>query len=345
MINYKKGDMFSEDVEALVNSVNCVGVMGRGIALQFKNLFPDNFRAYEHACKRDEVQPGQMFVFETRQLTGPRYVINFPTKRHWRGRSRMEDIQSGLSALAQEIRERDIRSIALPPLGTGLGGLEWTKVRLLIQAELGELQDLRVVVFEPGGMPSDRRSNRSTKVPTMTKGKAALVELMDRYLQSLLDPFLTLLELHKLMYFMEKAGEPLKLNFKKAYYGPYSEKLGHVLRPLEGHLISGYEDGGDMPWKRIELVPGAVKDAEAFLNRHPRTRQRLTRVSELVEGFESSFGLELLATVHWVALNHDGATDDEVIAETHAWSFHKWRFSEDQILLALRVLREKGWLN
>src|SRR5436309_6459563 len=102
MIEYKKGDILREDVEALVNTVNCVGIMGRGIALQFKNAFPENFKAYEAACAREEVRPGHMFVFETGYLTNPRYIVNFPTKRHWRGNSRIEDIEAGLKALVQE---------------------------------------------------------------------------------------------------------------------------------------------------------------------------------------------------------------------------------------------------
>ena len=151
MIEYKTGDILTEDVTALVNSVNCVGIMGRGIALQFRNVFPDNFDAYAEACKRDELQPGRLFVFETGQLTNPRYIINFPTKRHWRGKSRVEDIEAGLYSLVQEIKKRNIRSIALPPLGSGLGGLEWSNVRPRIEAAFEELSDLRIVVFEPGG--------------------------------------------------------------------------------------------------------------------------------------------------------------------------------------------------
>ena len=189
MIEYKVGDMFSEDVEALVNSVNCVGVMGRGIALQFKNAFPENFKAYLEACKREEVRPGRMFVYETGQMIGsPRYVINFPTKRHWRGKSRMEDIEAGLAALADEIRARNIRSIAIPPLGSSLGGLDWSDVRPRIEAALRELDNLQVLLFEPGGGPIDDRPNRSTKAPRMTRGRAALITLMDRYLRGLLDP-------------------------------------------------------------------------------------------------------------------------------------------------------------
>lgn len=148
MIERKTGDILTEEAEALVNTVNCVGIMGRGIALQFKKAFPENYKSYATACKRNEVQPGRMFVFETGQLTNPCYIINFPTKRHWRGKSRMEDIDAGLVALAEEIRSRNIRSIAIPPLGSGLGGLNWSEVRPRIEAALQELSDLKVVIFE-----------------------------------------------------------------------------------------------------------------------------------------------------------------------------------------------------
>ena len=343
MIELKSGDIFREDVEALVNSVNCVGVMGRGIALQFKNLFPDNYEAYADACKQGEVRPGRMFVYESGKMTNPRYIINFPTKRHWRGKSRIEDIEDGLKELVREIRERNIRSIAIPPLGTNLGGLSWADVRPRIESALGELDDLAVTLFEPGSGSTDGRPNRSTKVPTMTRGRAALISLMDQYLRGLLDPFVTLLEVHKLMYFMQKAGEPLRLDFEKGSYGPYSEKLMHVLRPLEGHLLSGYRDGGDAPGKQLNLVPGAVEDAAAFLNGYPDTKRRLERVTQLVDGFESSFGLELLSTVHWVASENPSRTDDVVITYTYAWGPRKRQFTERQIRLALRVLDENGW--
>ena len=149
MIRFTTGDILAEDAEALVNTVNCVGVMGRGIALQFKKAFPANFRVYAKACRRGEVRPGRMFVFETGTLTNPRFIINFPSKRHWRGNSRIEDIEAGLKDLATVIRQRDIRSIAVPPLGAGLGGLEWSDVRPRIEAALHGFNDLQVVVFEP----------------------------------------------------------------------------------------------------------------------------------------------------------------------------------------------------
>ena len=149
MIEYKKGDILREDVEALVNPVNCVGVMGRGLALQFKKAFPENLKAYVTGCERNEVQPGRMFIFRTGQLTNPKYIINFPTKRHWRDKSRIEDIDSGLVALVAEISSRNIQSIAIPPLGSGLGGLDWSNVRPRIENRLRGLDKVRVVIFEP----------------------------------------------------------------------------------------------------------------------------------------------------------------------------------------------------
>lgn len=288
MIEYKTGNILTEDAEAIINTVNCVGVMGRGIALQFKKAFPENFKAYAAACKREEVQPGRMFVFDMGGLTNPRYIINFPTKRHWRGKSRIEDIESGLEALATEIRARGIHSIAIPPLGSGLGGLDWSEVRQRIERALSSMDDVRIIIFEPKGAPAVEKMVHNREVPNMTPGRAALVELMHRYLSGLLDPFVTLLEVHKLMYFMQEAGEPLKLRYQKAPYGPYAENLRHVLNAIEGHLVSGYADGGDAPDKPLQLVPGAIEDATEFLSEHAETRQRFEQVTKLVEGFMRS---------------------------------------------------------
>ena len=344
MISYKTGDILAEEVEAVVNTVNCVGIMGRGIALQFKNRFPDNFKAYEAACKRQVVQPGKMFVFETGELTYPRYIINFPTKRHWRGKSRVADIEAGLAALTDELRERGIRSIAVPPLGCGLGGLDWTHIRPLIDKALKPIPNVRVVVFEPGGNGNDTRVNASTDVPRMTPGRAALVCLMDRYLEALLDPFITLLEIHKLMYFLQAAGEPLRLEYVKERYGPYAENLRHVLKKLEGHMIGGYADGGDAPEKNLSLVPHARIDADNYLQSETGTRENIERVVKLVEGFETPFGLELLATVHWVVTQEHADTRDAVLAHTYRWNERKKQFTPRQINLALGVLAQKNWI-
>lgn len=344
MIQYKTGDILAEDAEALVNTVNCVGFMGRGIALQFKKAWPDNYKAYAAACRRHKVQPGRMFVFETGQLTPPHYIINFPTKRHWRGKARMEDIEAGLGALVAEVRERGIRSIALPPLGAGLGGLDWEEVRVRIERALRDLSDVKILVFEPLGTPAPDKSHRAKKVPAMTAGRAALVELMDRYLAGLLDPFVSLLEVHKLMYFMQEAGEPLRLRLSKGPYGPYAENLRHVLSEIDGYYISGFGAGGDAPDKTLELVPGAVEDARAVLAASQETLGRFEHVAKLVEGFESPFGLELLATVHWVIVHEGAISDEDVMARIYEWSERKRQFSERQILLARRVLTERGWV-
>lgn len=343
MIRTTTGDILKSETEALVNTVNCVGAMGRGIALQFKQQFPANYKAYAAACEREEVQPGRMFVFDTGELTLPRYIINFPTKRHWRGKSRIEDIKAGLLALADEVRVRGIRSVAIPPLGSGLGGLNWAEVKPLIEHVFSTLTDVDVQIFEPRDAPADERANRSSEVPTMTAGRAALVALMRRYLGALLDPSISLLEVHKLMYFLQVAGEPLRLRYVKAPYGPYAENLRHVLHAVEGHLISGYADGGDAPDKPLTLVPGAVEEAERYLATHEATHKRLDRTTALVEGFETPYGLELLATVHWVVTQEFAQSVPDIATRVHDWNPRKRQFTLDQINLASTRLREQGW--
>lgn len=342
-MEFTKGNLLRADTEALVNTVNCVGFMGRGIAAQFKREFPANFKAYEAACKREELVPGRMLVVETGQLANPRWIVNFPTKRHWRGKSRIEDIESGLRALVREVRERGIRSIAIPPLGCGLGGLEWRDVRPRIEHAFAELTDVRVVVFEPSeGAPQDRMA-RTKSVPKMTPGRAVLVGLFETYLAGLMDPEVTLLEVHKLMYFAQEAGQPLRLDYTKGHYGPYAENLRHVLHAIEGYMLSGYGDGGDAPSKVLTLVPGTAEEARAVLDAHPEVRERFSRVAKLVEGFETSFGMELLATVHWV-MTRDGARNEDVVSAVHAWGPRKRMFAEEQIRLAAKRLHDEGWL-
>lgn len=344
MIEHISGDVLKCEADALVNTVNCVGVMGRGIALQFKNTFPENFKAYAAACKREAVQPGRMFVYETGQLMPPRFIVNFPTKRHWRGKSRIKDIETGLVDLVKVIRDKGIRSIAIPPLGAGLGGLDWNEVRPRIERALEELQDVQVLIYEPNGAPASDKMAHVREVPPMTIGRAALVELIHCYLGGLLDPFVTLLEVHKLMYFMQEAGEPLRLKYVKAPFGPYAENLSHVLHAVEGHLIAGYADGGDAPDKSLSLVPGAVEEARGFLEQHEISRARFERVTRLVEGFESPFGLELLATVHWV-ISREGATcPDSVARRVYGWNARKRQFTPRQIAIAQDRLKTQGWL-
>jgi len=147
MIHKAAGDLLSADAEALVNTVNTVGVMGKGIALQFKQAFPDNYSAYEAACKRGQLEVGKMFVFCRDTFDDRRIIINFPTKKHWRGKSKIKDIQSGLRALIEVVKSKGIRSIAVPPLGCGNGGLDWNEVRPLIEKRSPRSPKLRSSSF------------------------------------------------------------------------------------------------------------------------------------------------------------------------------------------------------
>jgi O-acetyl-ADP-ribose deacetylase (regulator of RNase III) len=285
-----------------------------------------------------------MFVYETAQLTNPRYIINFPTKRHWRGRARIEDIDKGLEALAAEVRNRGIRSLAVPPLGAGLGGLDWALLRPRIVRGLLPLAEVNIVVFEPWPEAAAKPKPKAAKVPQMTPGRAALVGLIHRYLGGMLDPFITLLEVHKLMYLMQEGGEPLRLRFVEGQYGPYAENLRHVLKAVEGYYVSGFGEGGEEPGKSLELVPGATSDAERILARREETRSRLERVAHLVEGFESPFGLELLTTVHWIVTRERPSSEHQLFDRIYRWGQHKRQFSESQIRLASKVLLEKSWI-
>ena len=222
-------------------------------------------------------------MFETGELM-PHFIINFPTKQHWRGRSRLADIDSGLSALVAEIERHRIHSIAVPPLGCGLGGLEWTAVKPRIHRALAGLPDLDTLVFEPYATNSEVPLP-APKRPAMTPGRAALLGLMHRYLTGLAEPFVTLLEVHKLLYFMQEAGEPLRLRYLKASHGPCAGNLRHVLQALDGHYLEGGSSGGDRTDEPLNLIPGAIREAEAFLGQHPETRNRFDRVVELVFRF------------------------------------------------------------
>ena len=160
MIKIERGNVLEAQAETLVNTVNCVGFMGKGIALQFKKAYPENFEAYQKACRAHEVQPGRMFIFARESMLDVKFIINFPTKRHWKGKSRYEDIEDGLKALVADVRRLGTRSIAIPPLGCGLGGLDWDRVRPMIQAAFAELPDVEVILFEPAGAPEAKDSQR-----------------------------------------------------------------------------------------------------------------------------------------------------------------------------------------
>lgn len=343
MIEYTSGNILEAKVEALVNTVNCVGVMGKGIALQFKQAYPNNFAAYAQACKAGEVQPGRMFITETGSMLPPRYIINFPTKRHWRGKSRLEDIEAGLQALAQDIQRLGIQSIAVPPLGCGNGGLDWADVQPRIEQALASLTDVRVIIYEPKGAPAPDAMPVAPKNLKMTRARAMLLTLFDLYRTQ--DYSLSRLEAQKLAYFLQAAGEPMKLHYVKQQYGPYAHNLNHFLQLMEGRYIRGYGDGSQQA--EIRVLPEAARAAQAFLNSDAKGQARLQQIQKLITGFETPYGLELLATVHWVMVENETARQDvetAVTAVQHWNQRKKDRYRPFHIQQAWLRLSETEWI-
>ena len=345
MITLTDGNLLTAKAEALVNTVNCVGQMGKGIALQFKKAFPENFTVYQKACRAEEVKPGLMLVVETGAMIAHKYIINFPTKRHWRGQSRYEDIESGLKALIREVKNRGIHSVAVPPLGCGLGGLDWNRVRPMIETAFAQVPEIEVLLFGPTGTPDAKDMPVGTARPKMTVARALFIKLIEQYLQ--LDYRLTLLEIQKLAYFLQEADEPLRLRYEPGYYGPYAQNLNKVLEVLEGHFIQGYGDS-QKPDVEIELLPGAIKEANSFLESHPQVHERLDRVGLLISGFETPYGMELLSSVHWVATHNQAParSSDDALCMTAAWNDRKRKmFKPEHVRVAWERLMDEGWID
>lgn len=342
MIRESSGNLLNADVEALVNTVNTVGVAGKGIALQFRQAFPDNFKAYYRASQRDEIRPGEMYVWSTGTASLPHFIINFPTKRHWRGKSKIEDIEAGLENLVSTIRKLGIRSIAVPPLGCGNGGLDWAEVRPMIVAALGDL-DCEVFLYPPTGAPEPESMPVNTKRPNMTLGRASLLVLLRQYRET--DWFrLSALEVQKLAYFLQESGEPLRLDYVKARYGPYAETLNHVLRTMEGHFVRGLGDRSQEP--QIRLMDGAYEQAQKYLIDHPSTADRVRRVSQLVSDWETPYGLELLATTHWAMTRSGELSPDRhfIYRFVAEWTPRKAKlFKRTQIDRAIDQLVRHGY--
>lgn len=304
MITFTQGNLLEAPVEALVNTVNTVGVMGKGIALMFKERFDRNYRLYADACKAKQVQTGKMFVTEVNELGGPRWIVNFPTKQHWKAKSRMEWIVDGLQDLRRFLLEQQVKSIAIPPLGAGNGGLEWLAVRAEIEKALGDL-DTEILIFEPTAKYQNVAKREG--VEKLTPARALIAELVRRYW--VLGMECSLLEIQKLAWFLERAIEqfpadknPLNLKFVAHKYGPYANRLDHLLNSLDGsylHCDKRISDADplDVIWfddSRKSYVQTYLKtEAAQYL-------QALEYTTALIDGFESPFGMELLATVDWL---------------------------------------------
>ena len=304
MITFTHGNLLEAPVDALVNTVNTVGVMGKGIALMFKERFDYNYQLYTAACKAKQIHTGKMFVTETHELTGPRLIINFPTKQHWRADSRMEWIIEGLLDLRRFIIEQKVSSVAIPPLGAGNGGLEWPLVREQIEKVLGDL-DVEILVFEP----SNKYQNLAKRegVQKLTPARALIAELIRRYW--VLGMECSLLEIQKLAWFMERSIEqfnpkdnPLKLKFKAHIYGPYAQNLTHLLNSLDGSYLHCEKRIADADKLDVIWFEDSAKTLVlSYINTEAKTYLNALRYTEaLIDGFESPYGMELLATIDWL---------------------------------------------
>jgi O-acetyl-ADP-ribose deacetylase (regulator of RNase III) len=325
MITFTQGNLLEAPVEALVNTVNTVGVMGKGIALMFRDRYPTNYKLYAAACKAGQVVTGRMFVTETGELNGPRWIINFPTKQHWRSASRLEWIIDGLKDLKRFLVEQKIHSVAIPPLGAGNGGLDWQVVRCEVEKVLGDLPHIDVWVYEP--TPKYQNVAKRSGVEKLTPARALIAELVRRYW--VLGMECSLLEIQKLAWFMERSIErlmpgdnPLNLQFKAHIYGPYTPKLNFVLSDLDGsylHCDKRISDADklDVIWfddARKDMLQAYLKsEAKAYL-------PALEETARVIDGFESPFGMELLATVDWL-LSREGVepTVEGVRASLELW--------------------------
>lgn len=344
MIRYTQGNLLEADADALVNTVNTVGVMGKGVALMFKEAYPENFRAYASACKAGEVEVGQVFVTERRDLMGPRWIINFPTKQHWRSRTQPEWIESGLKDLRRVIEEYGIRSIALPPLGCGNGGLDWHKVQPLIEAELGSLANTDILVFEPTSKYQNVQKRHG--VERLTPARALVSELVRRYWVLGLE--CSILEVQKLAWFLETSlsdlrlnePDPLDLRFSANRYGPFAPRLTHLLDRLDGSYLQCEKRLADaqpldLIWfnhDKREKVSTYLASSEA-----KKYLPALERASEIIDGYQSPLGLELLATVDWILRRMERPAEVEAIRT----ALREWPGGESAAQRKLRLFDDR----
>jgi O-acetyl-ADP-ribose deacetylase (regulator of RNase III) len=350
MIRFTKGNLLDARAEAVVNTVNTVGVMGKGIALMFKEAFPDNFREYDAACRRGDVRTGEMFVTERSPILGaPRWIINFPTKEHWRGKARIEWIEAGLQDLRRVIAERNILSIAMPPLGCGNGGLDWSIVRPAIERAMSDLSNVEVIVYEP--TREYQNVAKRTGVEKLTPARALIAELVRRYW--ILGIECSLLEIQKLAWFLERGIEalsldnPLDLQFSADRYGPYANRLMHLLDGLDGSYLRSQVRIPDAKPTDVIAFDDAKKARVRLYLRSEASSYlpALERVSRQIDGFESPLGMELLATVDWLIAREQRQPElADIKAGLRAWpggagaGERKLRIFDDRIL-ALAIER------
>ncbi len=342
MINFKTGNILTDKSQAIVNTVNCVGVMGKGLALQYKKAFPDNFKQYKLACDRKIVEPGTMFITKYEDMLENKYIINFPTKKHWKGASKIEYINEGLINLVACIKKLGIKSIAIPPLGSGLGGLDWSLVKKSIIDAFSSISDVDIVVYEPKGNPKAASMVNNTTRPNMTRGRALLVKLLEFYLRK--GYSCSKIEAQKLAYFLQESGINLRLRYVAHHFGPYADNLNHVLERIDGHFIKGFGDRVNQ--SEIKLIPSSIREADIFLKDDKEANISLNKVEKLIEGYETPLSMEVLATVHWVLKHENYESDnfDGIKSYIHKWNEHKASWRDSYIRKAISRLETYCWI-
>lgn len=336
----KAGDMFSTNAQAIVNTVNCVGVMGKGVALEFKRRWPENYKFYKIACDKRELRPGKVLTFDRGGIfesESPRYLINFPTKDHWRAKSKIEYIESGLDALISEIKRLSIKSIAIPPLGCGNGGLDWKIVKPLIIEKLSALDDVEVEIYGPFGMESDPEHIDVTK--NMTRSRAIYIKSIAS-LEPGFGGSIDRLSLQKIAYFLQYLGVPFNLEFKNSLYGPYSPTLKKAIFKLAKWRYLHIDEE-----RNASATPAGYAAADEYLRLHAVNEEVIDKLAHLFQGYNSPYGLELLSTTHFNAargLAYEGAEENNSSSQI---AYRKNIFSIKEIHAARQRLIEDGLLD
>jgi len=323
-MKYTKGNILNSKAQSLVNTVNTVGVMGKGIALQFKEQFPHNFKVYEMACKEGEVKIGKMLVVKEETLQGAKIIINFPTKTEWFKKSSYKYIEEGLRDLVKVIEEYPIKSIAIPPLGCGNGGPKWDKVKSLMEQYLSDLKDVEIIIYEPDEAIKKVLQKETRKRSTeLTDGRAMLLYALFQY-EKYGEPA-SVFVANKLAYFLQESGENLKLKFDPYLYGPYAQAIDKVLYNLNGVYLKGMEQMKARPFETLTLNYDKYDEVEKYVRHKLNTRQRerLDNLFRAIQGFESAFSLEILASVHYLMKDKPHISTGELYKNISSWNNRK----------------------
>ncbi|MGF1769615.1 macro domain-containing protein [Enterovibrio makurazakiensis] len=343
MIKYVKGDLFTDSADALVNTVNTVGVMGKGLAFQFKNIYPDNFEAYKLACKAKELRTGKMFVFEIKSSSPSRYVINFPTKEHWRGKSKIEYIENGLQDLVVVARQLSLKSVAIPALGAGLGGLPWSQVERQIKEILSSENSVEWRIYSPTGECKAQEKSQ------MTTGRAILLHAIDSYIRTTKKGKASELEVQAFVFMLSRKGIKLEgLIFDQFRDTPYSEVLHSYLKKVDGEFL--YLSGAsNSPNKTlITIEKKSFIDLKPYVDKKPEYKNIIKNSLAALSGYEGQEGLALLSTSLWLANKQSelGSNySDEQLADLILDNMPNARaYSKGMVKGAIKRLSEDNWL-